>query len=333
MLNGYQVNEFKPPFGLRGRHSQTIYSSLSRQIVRGVTLQRERLELPDGDFIDIDFAEVKGRALDDTAPMVLFLHGLEGSAESNYAKLLYKLLAEQGIRSVGMNYRSCSGEMNRLPRLYHAGATDDVRYVHDVLLGRYPNVKHGLAGVSLGANMLLKYLGEEFGERSLIPQIAGAVSISPFFNMLQSSAEFDTGSGKWYAGNLLKKLKEKVRLKRAILEPHVDVDAILASKTVREFDNLGTAQLAGFRDADDYYARNSSGQFLITIQTPTLIIRALDDPFFSPNDVPWDTLHANTRLTPAVVKHGGHVGFVKGYTGGWWAGEEAARFLGQQLRE
>ena len=134
MMDKFKPEPFAPPLGLRGKHSQTIYSSLSRQIVRGVSLRRERIELPDGDFVDIDFANVKGHELNEDAPLVLFLHGLEGSADSSYARLLYKMLTTEGIRTVGMNYRSCSGEMNRLPRLYHAGATDDVRFVHDLLL-------------------------------------------------------------------------------------------------------------------------------------------------------------------------------------------------------
>ena len=329
-LPSFTPEPFNPPKWLHGGHIQSVMGHLLKR-GSGVKLTRARLDTPDGDFIDIDFASVKDIPLGDDAPVVFVLHGLEGSAEAVYAQLLFTHLAQHGMRVVCINYRSCSGIMNRTARFYHAGATDDVRFVHDVLLKLYPNVPHGLVGISLGANMLLKYLGEDGGERSQIPQIRAAVAISPFFDMNRSSAAFDEGGGRFYAQRLLRSLKSKVELNAHILREHVDIDRVLNAKTVREFDHYGTAQLHGFKDAADYYTRNSSGQFLADIGVPTLLIRSLDDPFFEPTDIPHDTIANNPNLHPAFTETGGHVGFVAGLRD-FWAEKQAARFLAQMVR-
>ena len=329
LMKKFELESFNPPSWLHGGHIQSVLGHFLKR-GKGVSLRRARLDTPDGDFLDVDFVSVKGVTLGDDAPVVFVLHGLEGSAEAAYAQLLFRNLAQHGLRAVCINYRSCSGVMNRTARLYHAGATDDVRFVHDILLKLYPNVPHGMVGISLGANMLLKYLGENNGERSHIPQIQAAVAISPFFDMNRSSGAFDEGGGRYYAQRLLRSLQDKAALNAHILRDHIDIDRVLAAKTVREFDNYGTARLHGFRDAADYYTQNSSGQFLADIAIPTLLIRSLDDPFFEPADIPHDTIANNANLYPAFTQTGGHVGFIAGLKE-FWAERQTARFLSHAL--
>lgn len=321
---------FEPPVPLRGPHRQTLYAWLIRR-PRAVRLNRLRIDTPDGDFLDLDFAEGAGRRLPPTAPVVLLLHGLEGSARSLYAVALYRQLAAHGFRSIGMNYRSCSGEPNRRPRFYTAGATDDVALVHQTVAGLYPDAPIGMVGVSLGANLLLKYLGAEDGLRAGQSALRAAVAVSPLFDMERCSRIFDEGSGRRYAGRLLRSLKHKLTLKRALLAQTIDMHAALRARTVRDFDTHVTAPLNGYRDAADYYGQNSCGPFLGQIATPTLIMRAVDDPFFDPLDIPRATLAQNPHITAALPETGGHVGFVAGWRGPLWAERQAARFLALYL--
>ena len=326
------LEPFKPNLLLQNAHVQTIAGALFRH-ERGVTFRRTRLDTPDGDFIDVDFADVtelEWDVLGDDAPVVLVLHGLEGSAEAGYMFETYRQLARRGIRAVGLNFRSCSGAMNRTNRFYHAGASDDVILVHNWLLSLYPDVAHGIMGFSLGANLTLKYLGENNARRSAIPQIKAAAAISPFFDMNQSSDVFEHGSGRFYARRFLGELQAKLRIKAAQLRGVIDVEAALRATTVREFDRLVTAPLGGFLDAQDYYAQVSSINFVADVKVPTLVLRALDDPFFA-NDLPMELLRQNPCLQLGFTEYGGHVGFVEGFGRNFWAERQAACFLATQL--
>ena len=196
MTPSFHVEPFRPARGLNNPHLQTAFAQVRRD-ESGIVFRRERLFTPDDDFVDIDFADVDGvpwHLLGDDAPVVLLLHGLEGSARRGYAYELYKHLAWRGVRPVGMNYRSCSGEMNWQPRVYHAGATDDVALVVDHLKEQFPGVPFGMVGISLGGGMLLKYLGE-LG-RSAIGKIDAAVAISNAFDMMLSSDVLADGLGR-----------------------------------------------------------------------------------------------------------------------------------------
>lgn len=295
---------------------------------RGVQFQRRRLETADHDFVDVDLATVDRygwlwTALGDTAPLVLVLHGLEGSARRGYMVEMYRQLAQQGIRSMGLNFRSCSGEMNRTTMTYHAGFTADVTLVLDWLHAQFPDVPLGLVGFSLGANVTLKYMGEG-GQH-----VQAATAVSPPFDLAMGSAVLAGGSGRLYTPRLMHSLKEKMRLKEAQLRGHIDYDRLIATQTLYEFDELWQP-INGFANAADYYAQCSSQQFLPHIDKPTLILRALDDPFFDPGDVPYETLSANPYLRPILTRHGGHVGFLDRH--GFWAERTAASFLSQQLQ-
>ncbi len=309
---------------------QTVFGRMMRR-KSGIVFQRRRIETPDGDFIDLDFPEVAGCLLPKAAPIVLLLHGLEGNARRSYACETYHRLARLGIRSVGMNYRSCSGEINRTARFYHSGATDDVALVLARLADWFPDSRRGLIGFSLGANLTLKFVGEQgMGKDAWVET---AVAVSPPFDMAKSSDLLGHGINRLYVHYFLATLRPKIRAKAALLEPLVDVEKLLSARTFRDFDNAGTAPLNGFHDADDYYEQCSTAQFLPRIRVPTLLLRALDDPLYAPDDVPYDTIQANPCLTAGITTQGGHMGFVEGQPGQFncWAEQEATRFLAAHL--
>ncbi len=321
----FHIEPFAPQ--IRNPHLQTILGALYRR-TNGVTFERVRVELPDGDFIDLDFPRIPGISLPEDAPLMLLLHGLEGDAYSGYACETYALMAESGIRSVGMNFRSCSGEMNRLARMYHLGATDDVAFIHAWLEQRFPGVPLLMIGFSLGANMLLKYLGENGA--GLIGRVQAAVAVSPPFRLNYDKAALDMGFNRFYRERLMRQLRAKTRQKAALINAAGgDAYRAIMGITLEDFDNAVTAPLHGFVDAKDYYRKNACEQFLPDIRVPTLIIRAIDDPFFHP-DMPHDVLQANPNLYAGIVQHGGHVGFMEGttpYNKQDWAQRQAARFF------
>lgn len=232
----------------------------------GIVFQRRRIDTPDGDFLDLDFPEVAGHLPAKDAPIVLLLHGLEGNARRSYACETYQHLARLGIRSVGLNYRSCSGEINRTARFYHSGATDDVALALAALAEWFPHSKRGLIGFSLGANLTLKFVGEQGANGQ--GWVDTAVAVSPPFDMAKSSDLLARGFNRLYVQYFLQTLRPKIRAKADLLEPVIDVEKLLAARTFREFDDAGTAPLGGFRDADDYYDKCSTAQFLPAIRFP-----------------------------------------------------------------
>ena len=322
---------FRPAWWLRGPHAQTVAGRYLRPRT-GVRYRRERMDTPDGDFLDLDWASLDGRAgPGDGAPYVVVVHGLEGSAESAYVKETCRALWDRGIRSVAMNFRSCGGEPNRLPRFYHAGDTGDVAFVLELLAARWPGVPLGAVGFSLGANVLLKYLGER-GPESRI-RAAAAISI-PFDLGAGADKLASSVTGRFYTGVFIRSLRAKYRQKRALIGDACDDARVLSARTFREWDDAATARLHGFRDVDDYYGSSSSKGFLGRIRVPTLLVHAADDPFVPPEAIPHDTIRANPALHAAIVAHGGHVGFVAGQPGRpeFWAETEAARFLELELK-
>lgn len=268
------------------------------------------------------------RAPDRRSALVLVLHGLEGCARSSYALEMYRQLLRVGLAAVGMNFRSCSGEPNRLPRLYHSGETGDLAWMLGRLRARFPERALGVVGFSLGGNVLLKYLGEEGAA-----PVDAAVAISVPFDLAAGAAWIERGFARVYQRYLVGRLRRKVRAKRTILDGRVDVAALLRAGTFREFDDRGTAPLHGFADADDYYRRSSSARFLARVRVPTLVIHSRDDPFLPPEAVPERAFDANPAITPLITPRGGHVGFVSGppWAPRFWAEERAAAFLAARL--
>jgi hypothetical protein len=279
---------------------QTLYPSLFRRRVPP-PLERERLELPDGDFLDLDWTTDTG------SMVVLVLHGLEGSLESHYASGILTALASHGFTAVLMYFRNCSGTPNRLPRTYHSGETGDLASVMEHIRTRFPGRPVTAIGYSLGGNVLLKWLGEQ-GNAA---QVTTAVAISVPFDLNACALKLETGLSRIYQHHLVTKLRNAVISKASIHVPPFPLERLGELRTFRQFDDAITAPLHGFRDVDDYYSRSSSTQYIRNIRVPTLILHAADDPF-----IPVDAIPDDSDLSPAVTlelsRYGGHVGFVAG---------------------
>ena len=275
-------------------------------------MRRERVTTSDGDFVDLDWSDPAPTTPRDQkiTPLMLVLHGLEGDVRSHYVGGLLREAAARGWRAVVLNFRSCSGELNRLPRFYHSGDTGDLETVVRLLLERDADVHLAAAGVSIGGNVLLKWLGEQ--GKDAPRQLAGAVAISTPFDLTTCARALDRGFARAvYTANFLRSLKPKVSEKARLYPGFVDVDAVLRARTFAEYDRALTAPLHGFTDERDYWTRASSRPYLVHIRRPTLLINALDDPF-----VPPDALPDPGTLPPEVevdfVEDGGHVGFLDG---------------------
>lgn len=291
---------FKPAWWLPGAHLQTLYPALVRER-RPPPLLRERFELPDGDFLDLDWSPAQN------GPLVVILHGLEGSVRSHYAAGLMHALHSCRRQSVLMHFRGCSGEPNRLPKSYHSGYTEDLHTLLAALARRHPGRSLYLVGVSLGGNVVLKWLGEH-PSQSFVER---AVAVSVPFELNKAALRMERGLSRLYQYHLLRKLRRAARQKTEWPGFPVRRDALRSLTTFRRFDDAVTAPLHGFRDVDDYYARASSRQYLHAIRTPTLVLHAADDPFMTPDAIP-GAGELGGGVTLELSAHGGHVGFVAG---------------------
>ncbi len=325
------VDTFRPAAWLPGPHAQTIAGRLLRR-ARPPAFVRERLDTPDGDFVDLDLPPGPPDA-GPTTPLVLLLHGLEGSARRGYAVNVYRALAARGVRAAGLNFRSCSGEPNRTARFYHSGDTEDIRFVLNVLRARYPGAPLGAIGFSLGGNALLKYLGEE-GEAAQ-GMLAAAVAVSVPYDLGAGADALEaTAMGRFYTGIFLKSLVLKADAKAALLVEHCDLERVRAARSFRDFDDAATAPLHGFAGADDYYRRSSAQHYLAAVRVPALLLHAADDPFLPGDHFPRAQVAANPYLRAVVTRRGGHVGFIGGtpWRPFFWAEETAAEWLARRLR-
>ncbi len=314
---------FKPAWYLSNAHAQTIYPTLARGSKASIDYY-ERLELPDGDFIDLAWAT---NGLKADSSLVILLHGLGGSVDSVYVAGLLRSFNQAGYRGVLMQFRGSSGEPNRLPRAYHSGETGDLAYLLECLHQREPCTKKAIVGVSLGGNVLLKWLGET-GSQSLI-HAAAAVSVPFQLNIV--TERINKGFSRIYQVYLLKKLRALFLEKLALVNTQLLLtkDDLLSIKTIREFDERITAPLHGFKNADAYYREASSKQYLSGIVTPTLIIHALDDPFMIPEVIPKEE-HLSPDILLELSQQGGHVGFVTGENTHWLE-QRIPRFLADHL--
>lgn len=297
---------FKPARWLKNRHLQTIWPALPW--VRGPqpTLELEWLELPDGDRAALEWLAEGGRQLDER-PLLVILHGLEGSADSPYCRHLMWAAAARGWRAVVLHFRDVGDYRNRLPRRYHAGETNDLRYFLEREIARGHRAPIFAAGYSLGGNVLLKYLGESGRDTPL----AAAVAVSVPLNLHISAEALQQGFSRLYQAHLLKRMKASVTRKFNPDTAAFDWARTMAATTFAEFDDAVTAPLHGFRGKDDYYDQCSAGHYLDQIVKPTLVIQSLDDPFMTPAVIPAADKIANC-VTIEVSEHGGHVGFIEG---------------------
>lgn len=321
---------FQPAWWCRGANQQTILGGLFRP-VPPIELQRRRWETPDGDFIDLDFLpEAPGAP--PGRPILIVLHGLEGSARSRYVLSLLAAAGREGWRGIGVNFRSCSGEPNRLLRSYHGGDTADLTWIVQRVTAENPGSPIFLAGASLGANVVLKYLGEQADAAPA--SVRAAVAISTPFDLARSAHTLEHGFARIYMRGIVRALKEKARIKLETHPGFVDPKKLAAVRTLAEFDELVTAPVNGFQNADDYWSRSSSIRFLPAIRRPTLLISAQDDPFFPGKYLPREEVAANPFLTAEFPQHGGHVGFLNGaWLGrpGSWTEERSIRFFKEHI--
>lgn len=315
------MDDYNPPFIWRNGHVQTLYPSLFRK-VDNLKYRRERIDTPDGDFLDLDWSRVGSRNL------AVISHGLEGNSDRHYIRGMVKALNREHVDALAWNYRGCSGEPNRLLRMYHNGVIDDLHCVvtHAVQTGRYEAIY--LLGFSLGGNLSLLYLGKQAD--NLPGRIRGAAVFSVPCDLTDASRQLDKRSNAIYMHNFLASLHLKIRAKQHRFPVALDDTNYHEIKTFRQFDGRYTAPLHGFDSAQDYWTRCSSKPWLECIQIPTLIVNAADDPFLAGGCYPVQECRRNPMLTLEIPRYGGHVGFVafNGH-GRYWSEDRALRFLRQ----
>jgi uncharacterized protein len=319
---------FRSPWWLKGSHLQTIGPALFAPRAR-VAYARERWDTPDGDFIDVDRIEPTV-AQTPVATLIVF-HGLESDTRSRYVRGLMAGAAARGWRGVAPHFRSCGGAMNFKPRFYHSGDSDEVDWIVERVAaetrGAMPVV---VVGISLGGNMLLKWLGERGTSACSLVEAAAAVSVP--MDLVAGGAQLGRGFNRFYTWMFLRTLKAKSRAK---LEQHgglFDRNRMEAARTLHAFDDVVTAPLHGFRDADDYWARASSKPWLKDVAVPTLILNARNDPFLPPTALPTDA-DVSAAITLELPDDGGHVGFVDaGPDGAEWMPRRVLAFLARDLR-
>jgi uncharacterized protein len=321
-VNGTFDSSYRGPWWLPGGHVQTIYA---RQLANACSVQyrRERWETSDGDFIDLDWlagAPASGR-------LVVLFHGLEGCSQSHYALSLMAEARRRGWSGVVPHFRGCSGEPNRLARSYHSGDSREIDWILRRLKNEYPRCEIHVVGVSLGGNMLLKWLGEE--GRLAASIIERAVAVSVPMDLVAAAKQLNNGiNRRVYTRHFLQSLRAKVLAKISTLRLDIDVGAVCACSTFREIDDLYTAPYHGFKNAEDYWRQSSSKPWLNEIKVPTLLIHARNDPF-----LPAAALPTKPEVSDSVFleypEKGGHAGFV---SGGWpgrldWLPERILRFF------
>lgn len=295
-------SNYKPPFWAKKSYVSTVFSGLVRK-VDGVEQTRERITLLDSDFIDLDWSYSKEKS----NKVIVLLHGLEGNAQRPYITGTAKHFNDNGIDAIGVNFRGCSGEPNLLYRSYHSGATEDLNAVVEHVLSKGIYNEVYIKGISLGANMALKYVGEG---NDLPKELKAVIAVSTPCDLKGSCDQLLTLKNRPYAIRFLKHLKGKLKPKLSQFPQIMNVRDFNSIKTLIDFDHVYTSKAHGFSDALDYYNKASCLQFLPNIKVPSLIINALNDSFLSANCYPVKAAKQNPNLFLEMPKYGGHVGFV-----------------------
>lgn len=314
-------SSYRAPFFLVNGHLQTIFPSLFRK-VSGVSYRRERIETPDGDFLDLDWSEAGSKRA------AIISHGLEGNTSRAYMMGMSRALNRAGWDALPWNFRGCSGEPNRKLRSYHSGATDDLHTVisHVLSQGKYSEI--ALIGFSLGGNVTLKYLGERGGEVHSFIRKAAAFSVP--CHLASGSRKLAQPSNKLYMKRFLRMLHEKIKAKMEIMPGQLDDAGYESIKDFKGFDDRYTAPIHGFANAEDYWQKCSSKQFIPCITLPTLLINARNDPFLSKECFPVEEARGNPNFYLEMPEAGGHTGFVEfNDSGEYWSEKRAMEFLNE----
>ncbi|MGM0931904.1 MAG: YheT family hydrolase [Bacteroidota bacterium] len=295
---------YTAPRIFRNAHFSTIYASSLRKVAFSTT-QRDRIELEDRDFLDLDRSfSSEGKS----EKLVILLHGLAGNAQRPYMKAMARIFSKNGWDTAAMNFRSCSGEMNRLYRSYNAGATEDLEAVINHILAENRYSEIALVGFSLGGNLMLKYLGET----SEIPsEIKSAVAISTPCDLGASLEELSQTRNIIYSKRFVRNLKKELFQRHLAFPEKISKEEIAGCKSLRDIDELYTSRAHGYKNAADYYKKCSSLQFLPNIQIPTLLINAENDSFLSATSYPVEIAKNSKDLHLEIPAHGGHVGFIQ----------------------
>ena len=317
---------FRPVWWARTGLLQTLAAMRAGSAIP--TWRSETWSTPDDDSFRVHFVDVDDAA----APIVLLLHGLEGSRDSAYVGSAAHHARARGWRFCMLEFRSCGGVLNRARRTYHSGETTDLDLVVRTLIARFPAAPLLPLGFSLGGNVLLKWLGEQ-GERAPAAVVAAA-AVSPPFDLAVCSRQCDRRYGGAIARHFLRTLLPKARAKHAQHPGSFDLAALRGCRTFARFDDVVTAPTHGFRDGADYYRTQSCGQFLPAIRRPVLLVAAVDDPLCRPEILPRGLCAGSTWLHPRFPARGGHVGFVAGGVP-WrprrWAEAQAIEFFAPRV--
>ncbi len=312
------VSSYRSPWWLRGGHLQTIYPALFRRVAP-VTTVRERIETPDGDFLDLEWARSGGK-------VAILSHGLEGNAGDAYVQGMAGALLRAGWSVVAWSYRGCSGEPNRRLRSYHSGATEDLAAVVGHVLGRGDFRRVALVGFSLGGNLTLKYAGD-LG-RGMDVRVDRVVGLSAPCDLAASSLRLERLSNRIYMQRFLASLRGKIRTKIRMFPGELGDAGLEAMRTFREFDGAYTAPLHGFRDAEDYWARASSKPVLSRIAVPALLVNARNDPFLPAECFPEEEARASAVFHLEMPREGGHLGFAPTKRSAvYWSERRVVEFL------
>ncbi|HHC80848.1 MAG TPA: alpha/beta fold hydrolase [Flavobacteriia bacterium] len=291
---------YQPSLLFKNKHFNTVYRTLFNKYA--IPFDRQRLELADGDFIDLDISSVNADKV------VIAIHGLEGSSASTYILSLTQILNQHHFDVVAMNLRGCSGEPNRLLSSYHSGKTEDLEAVIQYIEQQYHYKEIHLVGYSLGGNLSLKYMGEK-GKKA---RVQSAVGVSVPCDLKTTAIQMNAWSNRLYLNRFLKTLVEKSFQKLTMFpDSFLTEEAIASIKNFKDFDDLYTAPAHGFTDAEDYWRKSSCKQFIPKINKPTLLITSLDDPFFGDACYPFTEAEENDSFFMEATNYGGHVGFGK----------------------
>ena len=314
-------SKFHPPWWARNPHIQTVLAKVLQRT--RIKYRKERLELPDGDFLDLAWGLPEQS---EHKPLVVLFHGLEGDIESHYVQGMMAALHRQGWQAVLMHFRGCSGEPNRYLQAYHSGAIEDPHYVLDLLRQRYPERPMAAIGYSLGGNMLVNYLAK-YPRNTL----CAAVVVSAPLQLAASADRINTGLSRGYQHYLLKRMVFNWQQRLQRHPQHQSSVKAYQIKSLRQFDDKITAPIHGFHDADDYYQQCSGLKLLDKLSTPTLIIHAADDPFMDDSVIP-DASDLAPTITYELSRSGGHVGFIQGtpWAPEYWLEHRVPHWLAQQ---